>query len=233
MCERHSFLLTRTGKVLDGMGLTHSHTEIAVLHGIKSAQHDGLNACEWQPPKGWPDANWLDGLKVDRQNFEPRASHDKAMKAYLTKRFPTLAAWEAPETPDASLDGKVVTLGGREVGIILTDRERIDAGVWRVCGTAHIDRVCGTAHIDYVCGTAHIDYVYDTAHIDRVYGTAHIGSVDGTAHIDYVDGKSTTTIYGSNCSILAIADSAVVIDRMGGEITIFSAQPVDVCEVAQ
>ena len=32
MCTRHSFLMDKEGRIYDGRGLTHSHTEIAVLH---------------------------------------------------------------------------------------------------------------------------------------------------------------------------------------------------------
>ena len=56
MCERHSFCLTRAAKVIDGYGLTESHTKIASIAGIESKEHDALAQFEWQPPAGWPEA---------------------------------------------------------------------------------------------------------------------------------------------------------------------------------
>ncbi len=95
MCERHSFCITPEGRVLDGLGLTDSHTSMLSLHGLSSADHDKCNLFEWQPPEGWPDASWLDGLHRDGHAFEPKASHDKAAEAHLRKLYPDRAAWDA------------------------------------------------------------------------------------------------------------------------------------------
>lgn len=93
MCHRHSFCLTRGGKVIDGCGLTDSHTAILNLHELKPEQHDACNLYEWQPPRGWPDANWADGLTVDKAQFEPRQRATDAMLRHVTTLYPDMAAW--------------------------------------------------------------------------------------------------------------------------------------------
>lgn len=98
MCEKDSFVLTRGGKVLDGCGLTHSHTTIMNMHGLTPQQHDTCNLYEWRPPKGWPGANWADGLVVDRQQFEPKQRATDAMRRRIMRLYPDMAAWEATET---------------------------------------------------------------------------------------------------------------------------------------
>jgi hypothetical protein len=51
MCHRHSFILTRAGKVHDGMGFTDSHTTIRELAGLGD-KDSSTYAFEWQPPPG-------------------------------------------------------------------------------------------------------------------------------------------------------------------------------------
>jgi hypothetical protein len=128
MCKRHSFVITRAGKVLDGMGLTDSHTTIMDLHGLEAAQHDTCNLYEWQPPKGWPETSWFDGLKVDTQVFEPKSSHDKAAEKHLLAKYPTLAAWEAVDTIDPALDGKTVNLSGSEITVYCSGVHEVTSG---------------------------------------------------------------------------------------------------------
>ncbi|ADE12180.1 hypothetical protein [Sideroxydans lithotrophicus] len=94
MCNRHSFILTRAGKVLDGLGLTDHHTEILELHGFKNTD-DTVNKGEWQPPKGWPDADWEDGWTKDTTVFEYKKSHLDAIGRHLKKLYPTMAEWDA------------------------------------------------------------------------------------------------------------------------------------------
>ena len=98
MCRRHSFIVTPQGKVLDGRGLTDSHSAIAPMHGLTPSDLSGCNLYEWQPPKGWPESSWLEGLTVDRQTFVPKKSHDTAMKKHLLAKYPTKAAWDAATT---------------------------------------------------------------------------------------------------------------------------------------
>lgn len=97
MCTRHSFILTRTGKVLDGLGMTDSHTEIREFHGLKHTD-DSVNAYEWQPPKGWPAADWEDGLTKDTEVFTPKSSHLDGMGRHLKRLYPTMAEWDAGDT---------------------------------------------------------------------------------------------------------------------------------------
>ncbi len=102
MCTRFSFILTRVGKnggpgeVLDGFGITHSHTAIRELHGMKNTD-DTVNAYEWQPPKGWPDADWMDGLTKDLEIFEPKKSHLSSMERHIRTVYPTMMEWDAPD----------------------------------------------------------------------------------------------------------------------------------------
>jgi hypothetical protein len=98
MCNRHSFILTRAGKILDGNGLTDSHTEIRELHGLKNTD-DTVNAYEWQPPEGWPAADWESGLTKDTEVFVPKSSHLDAMGRHVKKRYPTMAEWNAGDKP--------------------------------------------------------------------------------------------------------------------------------------
>ena len=92
MCKRHSFILTRSGKVLDGYGVTDSHTQIREIHGLKHTD-DTINAYEWQPPQGWPDADYNLGLTKDNIVFETKSSHESAIERHLKLLYPTMADW--------------------------------------------------------------------------------------------------------------------------------------------
>ena len=98
MCNRHSFAVTKDGKVIDGCGLTDSHTRMLDMAGLTAKEHDAVNLYEWQPPKDWPRSSWLHGLTVDKQAFEPKSSHDKTARAHLLALYPTKAAWDAGDT---------------------------------------------------------------------------------------------------------------------------------------
>src|ERR1017187_9341135 len=95
ICNRHSFIVTRAGKVFDGLGFTDSHTVIRVLSGLH-ANDDTVNAYEWQPPKGWPKSDWEDGLTKDTEVFELKSSHLSAMKRHVKKLYPSMDAWNTP-----------------------------------------------------------------------------------------------------------------------------------------
>src|SRR5574340_461494 len=109
MCERHSFILTRAGKVHDGYGVTDSHTTIRELAGLKHSD-DTVNAYEWQPPKGWPEADWFDGLTKDTEVFELKSSHLGAMERHVKKLYPTRKAWDAGDKPRSM--GHIEKFGG-------------------------------------------------------------------------------------------------------------------------
>jgi len=96
MCNRHSFILTRTGKVYDGGGLTDSHTTIRELAGLVP-EDDRVNAYEWTPPKGWPESDWTLGLVKDVEVFYVKASHLNAMKAHVVSLYPDMDSWNKPD----------------------------------------------------------------------------------------------------------------------------------------
>ena len=97
MCQRYSFVLSPAGKVLDGCGLPHSHTTILTMHGVASDRHGRYNLYEWQPPEGWPNANWADGLTKDREAFEPKVRAVAAMERRIKKLYPDLETWRAKD----------------------------------------------------------------------------------------------------------------------------------------
>ena len=109
MCNRHSFSVTRAGKVLHGYGVTDSHTTIHELSGL-SSEHDKANQYEWQPPDGWPDVDWSAGLTVDREAFPPKKKHLIAMEAHVREWYPDVAAWETPDSFTALPEG--LSVGG-------------------------------------------------------------------------------------------------------------------------
>ncbi len=119
MCTRHSFILTRAGKVFDGFGITDSHTTIRELHGF-SANNDSVNAYEWQPPAGWPESDWHLGLTKDLEVFVTKASHEAAIERHIRSLYPTMAAWddgdklhgELPQTISGWLDLRGCDLKG-------------------------------------------------------------------------------------------------------------------------
>ena len=192
MCRRHSFIVTPEGKVLDGRGLTDSHSAIAPMHGISPTDLSGCNLYEWQPPKGWPGSPWLEGLTVDRQTFVPKKSHDTAMKKHLLAKYPTKAAWDAGDSVDPALDGQTVMLDGSDWLIYCTGVHKVSSIKVRASGSSTVE----------------------------AFGSSTVEAFG-----------SSTVLLNQNCTrdvSVDIAGSAVVIDRMGGGITIFSAQPVDV-----
>lgn len=97
MCERHSFCLTRNARVIDGLGLTDSHTEIMSMHGLTVDQQDRCNLYEWYPTVGWPDASYAYGLTVDRSVFETKTSHELAIERHLRRVYPTAQTWLEPD----------------------------------------------------------------------------------------------------------------------------------------
>ncbi|CAB4187185.1 hypothetical protein UFOVP1155_1, partial [uncultured Caudovirales phage] len=118
MCTRHSFIVTRAGKVWDGFGVTDSHTTIREFAGLH-ANDDTVNAYEWQPPKGWPDADWEKGLTKDTEVFFPKNSHLSAMGRHIKAMYPSMTEWDSgnkirnfPATIGGSLDVRGCDLKG-------------------------------------------------------------------------------------------------------------------------
>ena len=99
MCNRHSFIVTRAAKVFHGMGLTHSHTSIREIAGL-GENDSSTYAFEWQPPAGWPDADYYSGLTQDTAPipaWEMKARHLKAIESHLRRRYPDMDAWNRPD----------------------------------------------------------------------------------------------------------------------------------------
>ena len=101
MCKRHSFMITRSGRVFDGYGITDSHTLIREFAGLCPEDREDdlvkLNAYEWHPPANWPDSDWHAGLTKDTEVFEVKASHLNAMESHCRRLYPTMAEWRAPD----------------------------------------------------------------------------------------------------------------------------------------
>ena len=124
MCRRHSFILTRAGKVHDGLGLTDSHTTIRELAGLDT-NDSTTYAFEWQPPAGWPDADFNAGLTQDTAPipaWEMKKKHLSAIERHLKKLYPSMDVWNAPDATPTSADLKA--LGWR----LLVDGESVTLG---------------------------------------------------------------------------------------------------------
>ena len=117
MCGRHSFIVTRAGKVFHGLGLTDSHTTIREFAGL-SSEDDSVNSYEWQPPDGWPDADWMDGLTKDTEVWEPKKKHLLAMEGHIRRLYPSMDEWNTPDrTATAAEDGSRTAKKVRARGI--------------------------------------------------------------------------------------------------------------------
>jgi len=91
MANRHSFVVSKSGRCYNGEGNTESHTSICTLHNLVQ---DSVNAYEWQPPPNWPNADWEDGLTRDTLVFVEKSSHLDTIGSYLRRSFPDMEAWE-------------------------------------------------------------------------------------------------------------------------------------------
>ena len=111
MCNRHSFIVTRSGKVFDGLGLTDSHTTIRELACL-SPEDDTVNAYEWQPPTGWPDADWATGLVKDVEVFDIKAKHLNAMRHHIMSLYPTMEVWKYPDKIHGTWNDAVTEIKG-------------------------------------------------------------------------------------------------------------------------
>lgn len=96
MCERHSFIVTRAGKVLDGYGITDSHTTICAVHGV---DEDQVCKYEWRPQPDWPNCSALDGIVKDSITFVEKAKHLNAIESHIKALYPDMAAWDAGDAP--------------------------------------------------------------------------------------------------------------------------------------
>ena len=210
MCYKYSFLLTRAGQILDGEGITESHSEMATLHQVGE---DSCNKYEWQPPKDWPAAEVLDGLVKDAEVFVPKASALKRISTHLAAMFPTRAAFEAVTLPNERWHEQKVTIGGREITIICKP------GIWEP--------------------TEGTWWAYDGAQVaawENSQVTARGNSQVTAWGNSQVTAWENSTIfipannwYGKVRADLR--DKAVLLDRMGGKLVVSSPADVQTSKV--
>lgn len=91
MCEKHSFVQDRQGKIYNGGGFEESHTMICAMHNL---DRDKVNAYEWQPPEDWPEGDPLSGLMQDRIIFDEKQTHLDKISKYIKNLFPTEEAFD-------------------------------------------------------------------------------------------------------------------------------------------
>ena len=215
MCSKYAFLLTRAGKILDGGGLTDSHSTIATLHGV---DEDLVNRYEWQPPQNWPDADVLDGLATHEEFFTPDTSVLRRIAAHLTRKFPTIGAFQAHTRVDDRWHEETVVLNRVKQTILVRGRYDLRNGTYSICGTAEAT-VGGSARIQFIRDSAVVHHVGDSATIQnvrdsavvhRVGDLATIHHVGDFATIYHVGGSATIQDIGRLATIHYVRDSAVV-----------------------
>jgi len=216
MCERHSFCLTRAAKIIDGYGITDSHTAIMTMHGLTVEQQDKCNLYEWQPPLNWPDANWADGLTVDEAQFEPKAKATDAMERHLRSRYPDMAAWDAGDRVPGSMHEKTIRLGGKEVTILTHGlRTGVNTGNYLLAGTAEMRCVGGNASVSGVWDHASVSDVGGNASVSDVWDHASVSDVGGNASVSDVWGNASVSGVWGNASVSGVWDHASVSDVWG------------------
>jgi len=112
MCNRHSFIVTKAGKIHHGLGVTDSHTTIREISGL-GANDSSSYAFEWQPPKGWPAADVLDGLTKDAEPvpvWDLKKKHTLAIVNHIKSLYPDMNTWEQADAIIPLPDG--LTVGG-------------------------------------------------------------------------------------------------------------------------
>ena len=123
-----------------GLGQTNSHSTIRELAGLDSLDATTF-AFEWQPPSGWPNADWHDGLAQDTPPipaWEMKTRHLVAIETHLRARYPDMAAWAAPDAPPAADDlrmmGWTLLRSGAVVAPKQGDRYYVTDGAVKVVG---------------------------------------------------------------------------------------------------
>ena len=141
MCNRHSFILTRAGKVYFGLGITESHTTIREWAGLGHTD-SSTYAFEWQPPDAWPDADFNAGLTQDTApspHWEMNAKHLRAIESHIRRRYPDMAEWNRPEVigiPKNARFGGSLYMSGTGItalpeGLSVGGYLYLDAGLFR------------------------------------------------------------------------------------------------------
>ena len=90
MCNKHSFLVDKNGKVYNGYGILESHTHIAKIHDINE---DNCNKYEYNPNNTANKVYGITGLLIDSDVFTANKTVVDAIEKYITTTFPTLEAW--------------------------------------------------------------------------------------------------------------------------------------------
>lgn len=94
MCERHSFLLLPDGRIVDGLGFTDSHTQIALMHGV---DEDVCNKYEARPT-GFniqePDC-WR--IRRDTEVFITTSENLGDIHQHLRCTYTSYAEWLKPD----------------------------------------------------------------------------------------------------------------------------------------
>ena len=91
MCNKHSFLVDKNGKVYNGYGILESHTHIAKIHDINE---DNCNKYEYDPNNTNDKAYGITGLLIDSDVFTANKTVVDAIEKYITTTFPTVESWE-------------------------------------------------------------------------------------------------------------------------------------------
>jgi hypothetical protein len=234
MCNKYSFLLTRAGKILDGGGLTESHSEIATLHGV---DEDKCNRYEWQPPVVWPVCSnhphpfdkVMDGLFVDKEVFTPGASALKRIAAHLSERFPTHEAFATPTPVDDCWHAQRVVLGGRETTILCKPGlYEASIGAYRAYGNSQVtaqenSQVTAWEHSQVTAWEHSQVTAWDHSQV-AAWGNSQVtayGSSQVTAY-----GSSQVTAYGS--SQVAAWENSQVTAWGNSQVTAYGSSQVAV-----
>ena len=186
MCNKHSFVMDRTGKIYNGGGFVESHS---VICNMWSLQQDQVNCYEWKPPEPWPNEEWTRGLVKDYLTFDEKASHVLALERYIHETFPTKEAWESYK--DYALHGHRFQDNGKTV-VIACRPQLVEVGKDEACwawGSATV-RALGSASVR----------ASDSASV-RAWESATIRA----------SGSATIETWGG--ATVALADLAVLVDR--------------------
>ena len=191
MCQRHSFILTKAGKVFDGLGLTDSHTKIRELAGL-DVNDDSVNAYEWQPPKGWPETSWIVGLTIDCQVFEPKQSHFNRIEAHLKRLYPSMVEWErGDERRDTPVTLKKLGWAELKDGEVVSPKKGDRFFV--VSGTVTVSCQSGGDCRSY--GNSTLNSTGQTGGYCRSNGNSTLNSTGQTGGYCWSDGNSTLNTF--------------------------------------
>ncbi len=166
MCNKHSFVMDRTGKIYNGGGFVESHS---VICNMWSLQQDQVNCYEWKPPEPWPNEEWTRGLVKDYLTFDEKASHVLALERYIHETFPTKEAWESYK--DYALHGHRFQDNGKTV-VIACRPQLVEVGKDEACwawGSATV-RAWGSATVR----------AWDSASV-RAWGSANVEASDSVS----------------------------------------------------